>query len=184
MELSHALASDNNVSNHPHTTDSFFRSCFSTKQDILYHLKNRKIHYWVHNSLPLEPILCQMYWTTNSKPVPYVPMYKWSLPLQVCNEPDFYRLLAIHVQNPILLSCCSNHFKQCVPIRNTMQLLQHTRHFIIHFSATCPTFKLDDHQDCLFNYYPPYLVTISCIHSLRTSHFNDTECNCSFTSHL
>lgn len=96
MELYYAYASDNNVPNYLHTPDSFFRSCFSTRPNIAYHLKNTKIHYWVHNSLPLVPILCQMYQTTNSKPVPYVPFLQMVTSLQFSMNltfTDFYQFI-------------------------------------------------------------------------------------------
>ena len=180
MELSQALASDNKVPNYPQTADSFFRSCFSSRQDIPYHLKNTTLgsqqpttgYYHLPDVLNHKLKTCSI-----------CPINKWSLPFK----------FAMNLLQTSGNSCSRSHFAllllklfQCVPIRNTMQLLQHTRPLIVQTSQPLvqpPTWMIPVSAYST-NYCPPHLETISCIYSLRTPHFNNTECNCSFTSHL
>lgn len=89
MELSQALASDNNVPNYPHTADSFFGSCFSTGQYTPYHLKNTDSllgsQQTTTGSYPLPDIL-----NHKLKPRSVCPILQMATSLQVCSEPDFY----------------------------------------------------------------------------------------------
>jgi len=52
----------NQPTNQPHGTNSSLKAnCNSASQEVFRHLRNPKVHHYVHNSLPLFSILSQMH---------------------------------------------------------------------------------------------------------------------------